>query len=452
MSLTATCSPGRIFLGRYQYVRPLGEGGMGQVLLGRRIPDGQPVVIKLMRPELAADPLAQRNFEHETTLLARFRHPNAVALHDADLLGNPPCLILEYVPGVSLDTLLHRQRRFEPHRAGHILSQICDVLQAAHDAGILHRDLSAANVMLIEAGSPLERVKVMDFGLARPSAAAGPYIALERLTGDGISLGGGTPDYVCPEQLRGEPVDHRGDIYSAGVLLYLMLTGRLPFQNAHDTADILRSHLEQLPPAFAAIGVCDLGKNLEALVRCCLNKYANERPQSAREVAELYAQALGEPPHPQAESAPAPSPAPQPQGRPRIDPRYLIDTVEAWMPEQIAAVKLRGFVHDLGGEVIESVPNLIRVRLPFTPASPDEPEQPRGWLSMFGSGKQHERKSVSLALVELYLEKVPDVRQSRLQISVVMRHGGDVKLISSPQWKPWCERVCRDLRAYLISR
>jgi eukaryotic-like serine/threonine-protein kinase len=129
-----------------------------------------------------------------------------------------------------------------------------------------------------------------------------------------------------------------------------------------------------------------------------------------------------------------------------------VDTVEAWMPEQIAAVKLRGFVHDLGGEVIESIPGLIRVRLPFSPAAPDESEKARGWLSMFGGGRQTERKSVSLAMVELHLEKVPDPRQSRLQISVVMRHGGDVKLVSSPQWRPWCERVCRDLRAYLISR
>ena len=110
------------------------------------------------------------------------------------------------------------------------------------------------------------------------------------------------------------------------------------------------------------------------------------------------------------------------------------------MPEQIATVDFAASSTTWAASHREH-PGLIRVRLPFTPAAKDERPRGAGWLSMFGGGRQPSVKSVSLALVELHLEKVPDARQSRLQISVVMRHGGDVKLISSPQWRPWCERA-----------
>src|SRR5207253_2508584 len=134
------------------------------------------------------------------------------------------------------------------------LGQLCSVLQAAHESGLLHRDLTADNVMIVDAGSPNEKLKVLDFGLAR-SETSGPYFALGKLSGSGASIGGGTPDYVSPEQVRGDEIDHRSDLYSVGVMLFRMLTGRLPFEHVQGVEAILRAHTDLGPPTFAEVGV-----------------------------------------------------------------------------------------------------------------------------------------------------------------------------------------------------
>jgi serine/threonine-protein kinase len=450
MASTATGKGAEIFLGRYETVGAIGEGGMARVLLGQRLDGGESVVIKALHPHLAGDPRARQTLEREAHLLARFRHPNAIALHDFDLSADPPCLVLEHVRGLTLAELVQCHGRLDPGRAGRLLVLLCRVLQAMHDGGILHRDLTAANVMAVDPGGPAETVKVMDFGLARPIGGDGPYIALEKLAGSG--LGGGTPDYICPEQLRGETADHRGDVYSLGALLYLLLTGRLPFQDAGATLDILRAHLDRDPPPFAAAGAVDVPRAVEAVVLGCLMKYPHERPQSAREVASRYEKALGVPLLGPEDAAPSPAPlvaaAPAPSTHP-IDPHHLIDCLEAWMPEQMAVVKLRGVVHDLGGEVTESLPGLVRVHLPCPGDA--EPERPRGLLAWLGLGKQPLARPAPAALMELHLQKALDNRQGHLQISVTIRPTGDASLAASPEWRPWCEQICRDLRAYLIS-
>src|SRR5207302_7635646 len=159
---------GRVFQGRYEATRLLGEGGMGRVYLARQLDLGRQVVVKVMHDKIAADPKFRERFERETLLMAQFQHPNAVTLYDASLsdpLG--PCIIMEYVRGVNLDHLLAKNGRFSAPRVGRLVGQLCDVLQAAHDAGIIHRDLKPANLMLVDPDSPRERLKVMDFGLAK---------------------------------------------------------------------------------------------------------------------------------------------------------------------------------------------------------------------------------------------------------------------------------------------
>jgi serine/threonine-protein kinase len=220
---------------------------MGRVFLGQELSSGRVVVIKVMHPHVAGNPRFRQSFRREMLLMKRFHHPHAVELYDASTEeADTPCIIMEYVPGITLEALL---RRLDPNRLGRLLGQICNVLHTAHTVGIIHRDLTPANIMSMQPDTPTEQIKVMDFGLARLGSV--PYIPLEKLTGAKGPLAGGTPDYVCPEQIRGEEVDGRGDLYSLGVLLFKALTGFLPFEQVTETADILWAHLHTPPPRFA---------------------------------------------------------------------------------------------------------------------------------------------------------------------------------------------------------
>src|SRR5947209_4026361 len=341
---------GRVFQGRYEATRLIGEGGMGRVYLARQLDLGRQVVVKVMHDKIAADPKFRERFERETLLMAQFQHPNAVTLYDASLsdpLG--PCIIMEYVRGVNLDHLLAKNGRFSAPRVGRLVGQLCDVLQAAHDAGIIHRDLKPANLMLVDPDSPRERLKVMDFGLAKDLDAT----SFKKVTDANVDFAVGTPGYICPEQVLGEEMDHRGDLYSVGVVMYELLTGRLPFTGP-TSLDMLMAHAHQPPPSFAEVDVTDVPPTVEEVVMACLAKEPAHRPQSARELADRYEQALCDSPAllPAAAAA-APAPVAPDQAfaptftAPPDDPNAIIFTFEAWMPEKVAVVKLRGFVHDM---------------------------------------------------------------------------------------------------------
>src|SRR5580658_4964727 len=146
---------GRVFLGRYETVQLLGEGGMGRVYLARQADLGRQVVVKVMHDHVAADPAFRDRFVRETLLMARFQHPYAVTLYDASL-NDPqgPCIVMEYIKGITLDALLQSNGRLSPQRVGRLLRQLCEVLQAAHSAGIVHRDLKPANLMIVDPETP----------------------------------------------------------------------------------------------------------------------------------------------------------------------------------------------------------------------------------------------------------------------------------------------------------
>src|SRR3989441_3572550 len=210
----------RTFLGRYETIKLLGEGGMGRVYLAKQTDLGRQVVVKVMHEHVASDPKFRERFQREMLLMARFQHPYAVALYDASL-DDPqgPCIVMEYIRGVTLDTLLSRNGRLTPMRVGRLLSQLCEVLQAAHSEGIIHRDLKPANLMVVDPDTPYEILKVMDFGLAKP-IVHDPALPFPLTNGDFTV---GTPGYMCPEQARGEEMDHRGDLYSVGAILFELL-------------------------------------------------------------------------------------------------------------------------------------------------------------------------------------------------------------------------------------
>jgi serine/threonine-protein kinase len=442
----------RVFMGRYRTVRLLGEGGMGKAFLARSIHTGREVVVKVLHEDFLSQPRARESFEREMHSMARFQHPNVVALIDSSFTDpQGPCIVMEYIPGITLAALLRKHRRMRPVRVGPLLGQLCLALDAAHRASIIHRDLTPANLMVVNPDLPGEQLKVMDFGLALMANAL--YIPVERLANPAdFFSASGTPDYICPEQVRGDEMDARGDLYSVGVILYEMLTGRVPF-NKPDVNKLLLAHAEDRVPPFAAAGVRDAPAAVETVVMACLAKYPNERPQTARQLCERFEQALG--------------------GRPLVDPaewnrptavapvqhsgvvpnlrrpgahHVITHTLEAWMPERIAVVKIGGFVTDAGGEVVESVPGMIKVRL----RGKADKQQDSGLWSSLGFGKPAARRAPGVE-VELHMEKKEaSGYQSRLQITVIMRPEDGLRL-ADPNWRSHCEKVYRDLKAYLIS-
>src|SRR4051812_1676742 len=278
----------RVFLGRYETIRLLGEGGMGKVYLAHQTDLGRQVVVKVMHDHIAADATFRERFQRETLLMARFQHPYAVTLYDANL-DDPvgPCIVMEYIRGVTLDVLLHTNRRLDPARVGRLLHQLCEVLQAAHNEGIIHRDLKPANLMIVDPDTQYEIIKVMDFGLAK---MLGPE-SLSGTTNHDFAIG--TPGYMCPEQARGEEVDHRGDLYSLGVILFELLTGRLPFAG-RGTMEVLLAHATEEPPSFSAVGAFGVvPPAIERVVMACMAKSPGHRPRNARELSEMYQDALG---------------------------------------------------------------------------------------------------------------------------------------------------------------
>ena len=228
---------------------------------------------------------------------------------------------------------------------------------------MIHRDLKPANLMIVDAGTPHEHLKVMDFGLAQLTSK--PLLAKAKFSGSTDIMAQGTPAYIPPEQLRGDPVDGRADLYSAGVILFETIVGRLPFPE--DDIDVLAdAHLHRSPPTFAALGMCDVPAAFENVVHRCLAKFAAERPISASALAADLGQALGI--DLWAETAPVAeirreTPAP-PAGdvamEPVSGPNAIVRRTEAWMPDSIAIVKLGGFLSDAGGRLISTQPGLLK--------------------------------------------------------------------------------------------
>jgi serine/threonine-protein kinase len=436
---------GRVFLGRYEAQRLLAEGGMGKVYLARQLDLGRQVVVKVMHEDVAQDPKFRERFQRETLLMARFQHPYAVTLYDASLEEQHACIVMEYIKGVTLDVLRQRNDgRMSPTRVGRLLGQLCEVLQAAHSQGILHRDLKPTNLMIVDPDSPYEKLKVMDFGLAKLRRRADS----QNPSGSEGEFAIGTPAYICPEQVRGEDADHRGDIYSVGVILFELLTGQVPFAG-RSTMDMLLAQATEQPPTFEQSGVSvHIPKAIERVVVRCLAKEPEQRPASARELAEMYESALTERPEgpddgvrslPETDSEPVDlDPA---QLRPH-DPHAIVRQLEAWMPEAVASHKLRGFVQDAGGEVMESVPGLIRVRLgrPGTPYATNG-----GAFSWLGLGRN---SGVEMALK---LHSRGRDRGNLLRITVSMK---SLKGASpaDPVWRARCDQIYCDLRAYLMAQ
>jgi len=439
---------GQLFLNSYQTTRLLGSGGMGQAYLGTNIHTKAAVVIKVMHAHLAQDQLNRRRFAAEIDLLGRFRHPHAVALFDADAENDElPFLVQEFVPGTTLGELIRDDGALSVPRTARLAGQLCQVLHALHEQGILHRDISSANIMVAHPNSEGEQLKLMDFGFASLGASAGVYFALDKLAGPRDGIGGGTPDYLCPEQIRKEPVDRRGDLYSVGVLLFEMLTGALPFGDAQSVTEILHCQLHRSPPTCASRGIQDVPLRLETLIHRLLAKQPVERPASARQLAQEFGLAVGFEIAP--DSAFQSGSLPQETLEvPCDDDLDILDRFDAWMPEQIAVMKLRGFLDQVDGEVLSSFPGKIRVRI-LDPRV-KLVQQPGGFFKFLGLRRPALAQPRFLHL-ELRMEKRSRDGRNLVELSVVLEPSGPDTSDELAMRRGFAERICRELRAFLMA-
>jgi serine/threonine-protein kinase len=284
----------------------------------------------------------------------------------------------------------------------------------------------------------------MDFGLA---SLLDP-ISLKKTSNTKAEFAVGTPGYICPEQVRGEDMNHRGDLYSVGVILFELLCGKLPF-NAASSMEVLLAHVNTEPPSFESLGAGNwVSPSIEAVVRACLEKDPAKRPANARDLVERYETALEHERVVEQESLPPEHPRshqPEDTVPPPVrtfDPSAVVRELEAWMPERVAAYKLLGFVHDVGGEVIESVPGRIRVRL----GGPGSVYVVRnqGPLAWLGLGRK------PVIDMELTLQRADAARENLLHITVAMRSPkGDS---ANGEWRNRCDKIFCDLRGYLLGQ
>jgi serine/threonine-protein kinase len=413
------------------------------------------VVAKFLDPDKVAQPEYRDLLQREMAFLSRFRHPFAVTLFDADLDNvEAPCLILEYVRGCTLAELLKRHGRLDAARVGRLLGQLCSVLEATHARGLIYRDLKPDNLMIAAPDTPEETLKVLDLGLAKLSTGT-PYFALADFTSRGRGLAG-TPQYLCPEEVRGTAMDHRGDLYSVGVMLFELLTGKRPFDRDTIRAT-LEAHAYAPLPRFAAFGGDHVRASIQQVVLACLAKDPADRPQSARDLAEWYEAALGQqitvaevemPTTELALDAPTESASPAV----RTDPHAAVYHLTAWMPERIAVMKLRGCLPDIGATVVESAPGRIRLRLE-RPGDVVVPPSPGGFLAWLGFGPSPEPVVTMEAIdLDLGLETPDPEKPNELRITVQLHPPGGAAEADDPEWQAFCDGIVGDLSAYLMAR
>ncbi|MGH2710658.1 MAG: Stk1 family PASTA domain-containing Ser/Thr kinase [Actinomycetota bacterium] len=261
----------RVLAGRYELEEVLGQGGMARVFKGTDTVLNRTVAVKVLSPQFAGDEQFVARFRREAQAAAALNHPNIVSVYDTGSQGDVHYIVMEYVEGRTLRDIIKQEGPLLPQRAIEIAEAVCGGLSAAHEGGLVHRDIKPGNIMITRDGE----VKVMDFGIARTSTG-------DTLTQTASILG--TASYLSPEQAQGESVDARSDIYSLGCVLYEMLTARAPF-TGDSPVTIAYKHVRENPVPPSRVNA-DVSSSVEAVVMKCMAKNPANRYQIADELRE----------------------------------------------------------------------------------------------------------------------------------------------------------------------
>ena len=264
-------SPGTSIGSRYEIVRLLGQGGMGAVYQAHDKELERQVAIKVIRADMAANPEILRRFKQELILARQITHKNVIRIYDLGQADGIKFITMEYIEGENLQSVLRRKKKIEPAEAANILAQVCRALEAAHHEGVIHRDLKPQNIMLDKNG----RAYVMDFGIARSMLGAG-------MTQTGALIG--TPDYMSPEQAKGQSLDARSDLFSMGIIFYEMLSGRVPFDADTTMGKLWKRTNEPARPLDELDKT--IPRSLSDIVRKCLEIDPQMRFASAAELLQ----------------------------------------------------------------------------------------------------------------------------------------------------------------------
>jgi tetratricopeptide (TPR) repeat protein/predicted Ser/Thr protein kinase len=262
-------APGTSIGSRYEIVRLLGQGGMGAVYQAHDKELERQVAIKVIRADMASNPEILRRFKQELILARQITHKNVIRIFDLGQADGIKFITMEYIEGENLQVVLRRKKKLDPAAAANILAQVCRALEAAHNEGVIHRDLKPQNIMLDKTG----RAYVMDFGIARSMLSAG-------MTQTGALIG--TPDYMSPEQAKGQTLDARSDLFSIGIIFYEMLSGQVPFDADTTMAKLWKRTNEPARPLDELDKT--IPKPLSDIVRKCLEIDPQKRLASAGEL------------------------------------------------------------------------------------------------------------------------------------------------------------------------
>jgi serine/threonine protein kinase/tetratricopeptide (TPR) repeat protein len=262
-------APGYVLAGRYQILKVLGEGGMGAVYQARDREVDRTVAIKVIRPELSGHPEILRRFKQELILARQVTHRNVIRIFDLSVADGRRFITMEYVDGKDLSSVVRERRKLPPAEAVEIIRQTLMGLEAAHNEGVVHRDLKPQNIMLDATG----RVYLMDFGIAKSMELAG-------MTRTGVLMG--TPDYMSPEQAKGEKADSRSDLFTVGVIFFELLTGQQPYRCETVMQTLVKRTKERATPTRELDP--SIPQYISDVVSKCLEIDPDQRYQSAGQI------------------------------------------------------------------------------------------------------------------------------------------------------------------------